>query len=279
MKNTPSPASESVRLQKFLAGAGKGSRREIERLISEGRVKVNGKPAELGMKVDGSEQILIDNRPVDIGRVMRQPVRVLVYHKPTGEVVTRHDPEGRQTVFDNLPEIRGGRWIAVGRLDINTSGLLLFTNHGELANRLMHPSREIEREYAVRVLGEVAPETLKALTEGVELDDGAARFDAIRDAGGEGANHWYHVILKEGRNREVRRLWESQGIMVSRLHRIRYGVVELARRIRQGEYAELPARPLRRLLDSCDLQDVELPGHNTAQRRTRPARKGPGSRR
>jgi 23S rRNA pseudouridine2605 synthase len=226
------------RLQKFLARAGLGSRRQIEDWVRQGRITVNGAPARLGLQVGGSDRIQIDGKPVRT-RVQHQPRRVLAYYKPVGEVTSRHDPDGRPTVFERLPPLRDGRWVAVGRLDLTTQGLLLLTSDGELANRLMHPSSQIEREYAVRVLGEVAPEKLRRLLEGVPLEDGLARFDEMREAGGEGVNHWYHVILREGRNREVRRLWESQGVTVSRLIRVRYGPVSLRRGLHPGGWDEL----------------------------------------
>lgn len=228
------------RLQKFLARAGLGSRRQIEDWVRQGRISVNGAPAQLGLQVGDADRIQIDGKPV-VARASRRPLRVLAYYKPVGEMTTRRDPEGRPTVFERLPWLRDGRWIAVGRLDLNTQGLLLLTDDGELANRLMHPSSQIEREYAARVLGEVAPETLDRLRAGVSLDDGLARFDDIREAGGEGANRWYHVILREGRNREVRRLWESQGVTVSRLIRVRYGPVALRRGLHPGRWDELDA--------------------------------------
>lgn len=245
------------KLQKVLARAGFGSRREIESWISEGRISVNGKLATLGDRVSASDVIRVDGHVVSKTRLEHSHrCRVLLYHKPVGEVTSRSDPEGRPSVFDNLPGLRNGRWIAVGRLDINTSGLLLFTNDGELANRLMHPSYTIEREYAVRVLGEVVPETLQQLREGVELDDGPARFNAIVDGGGEGANHWYHVTLDEGRNREVRRLWESQGVTVSRLIRVRYGPIAMPRRIRPGRWEELKGEELSLLRQSVGLEEA-----------------------
>jgi 23S rRNA pseudouridine2605 synthase len=238
------------RLQKFLARMGLGSRRQIEDWIRLGRITVNGAVAQLGLQVNGAEKIQIDDKPVQ-ARAFGQRRRVLAYYKPVGEMTSRHDPEGRPTIFEHLPPLRDSRWIAVGRLDLNTQGLLLLTNDGELANRLMHPSSQIEREYAVRVLGEVPPEMLKRLREGVPLDDGLARFDEIREAGGGGANHWYHVILREGRHREVRRLWESQGVTVSRLTRVRFGPVTLRRGLHPGHWDELDEARIGALLKAA----------------------------
>ena len=229
----------SEKLQKVLARAGKGSRREMEQYIQNGRVSVDGKVARLGDRVEANQLIRLDGHKVKVETEQERMCRVLVYHKPEGEMCTRKDPEGRRTVFDRLPPLESGRWIAVGRLDINTSGLLIFTNDGELANRMAHPSYEIEREYAVRVFGEVDKTKLKNLSKGVELEDGMAKFNTIKDMGGEGMNHWYHVTLNEGRNREVRRLWQSQEVQVSRLIRIRYGDLHLDKRLPQGGWTEL----------------------------------------
>lgn len=229
----------SEKLQKVLARAGKGSRREMETYISAGRVTVNGKPAFLGDRVEGNEQIKIDGHLVAVKALEEQMCRVLMYNKPEGEMCTRKDPEGRPTVFDRLPPLENGRWIAVGRLDINTSGMLLFTTDGELANRLMHPSQKVEREYAVRVFGEVNEAMRQTLLTGVKLEDGPARFQKITYQGGEGRNHWFHVVLSEGRNREVRRLWESQEVQVSRLIRVRYGDMEMKRQLPLGGWTEL----------------------------------------
>lgn len=242
----------AVRLQKFLAQAGLGSRRQIEGWIRAGRITVNGVAAKLGDQVSGGESIQIDGKPLRI-RASALKRRVLAYYKPAGEIVSRRDPEGRPTVFEHLPPLRDGRWIAVGRLDFNTQGLLLLTNDGELAKRLMHPSTEVEREYAVRVLGRVTPDILDRLKEGVELEDGTARFDDILDAGGTGAHHWYHVILREGRNREVRRLWESQGLMVSRLSRVRYGPIGLRRGLRPGHWDDLDETQIKLLLKAAGM--------------------------
>ena len=242
----------SERLQKFLANAGFGSRRQIEDWIRQNRIVVNGQPAQLGLSVSPTDRIEIDGKPVRIAP--RQPRRVLAYYKPVGQMTTRRDPEGRPTVFDRLPPVHDGRWIAVGRLDLNTQGLLLLTNDGELANRLMHPSSGIEREYAVRVVGEVTAEQLQRLLEGVTLDDGPARFDEMHEAGGEGVNHWYHVILREGRHREVRRLWESQGITVSRLIRVRYGPVVLRRGLHPGRWDELDETETAELMQAVNYE-------------------------
>ena len=241
------------RLQKVLAKAGLGSRRRMEEWIREGRVEVDGQRAELGQKVSDTQRIAVDGRRLHIKPTATSTPEVIVYHKPTGEICSRDDPEGRPTVFQNLPKPRQGRWIGVGRLDINTSGLLLLTTDGELANRLMHPSQEIEREYAVRLLGDVDMPMLERLVEGVELEDGKARFSAIEESGGSGANRWFHVILKEGRNREVRRLWESQGVKVSRLSRVRYGPVILERKLRKGKSRPLLAEEMKKLYQAAGL--------------------------
>lgn len=230
---------DSEKLQKVLARAGKGSRREMEAMISQGRVSVDGKTAFLGDRIDGSEQIRIDGHNVKLTAQAEDICRILMYNKPEGEMCTRKDPEGRATVFDRLPPLESGRWVAVGRLDINTSGMLLFTTDGELANRLMHPSQKVEREYAVRVFGEIDEAMLQRLRAGVKLEDGQARFQKITYRGGEGRNHWFHVVLSEGRNREVRRLWESQEVQVSRLIRVRYGDMEMQRQLPLGGWTEL----------------------------------------
>lgn len=243
----------SEKLQKVLARAGLGSRRQIEDWIRAGRITVNGEKAELGIRVTPAARISLDGQRVSL--YAHEPVkhRVLAYHKPEGEVCTRHDPEQRPTVFDHLPLLRNGRWIAVGRLDISTSGLLLLTTDGELAHRLMHPRSGLEREYAVRVLGEVTPDKLQRMQAGVEIEDGPARFNGIVDAGGQGANHWYHVLLKEGRNREVRRLWESQGVQVSRLIRVRFGPIDLGRRTRPGHWRELEPEEVAALMHAVSM--------------------------
>ncbi len=230
---------DSEKLQKVLARSGQGSRREIEAFISEGRVSIDGKAAYLGDRITGNEQIRIDGHQIKLSVKDEEICRVLMYNKPEGEMCTRKDPEGRPTVFDRLPPLESGRWVAVGRLDINTSGMLLFTTDGELANRLMHPSQKVEREYAVRVFGEVNEAMLQTLRTGVKLEDGLARFQKIEYRGGEGRNHWFHVTLSEGRNREVRRLWESQEVQVSRLIRVRYGDLEMHRQLPLGGWTEL----------------------------------------
>ncbi|WP_144206832.1 23S rRNA pseudouridine(2605) synthase RluB [Shewanella donghaensis] len=229
----------SEKLQKVLARAGHGSRREMEAWIAAGRISVDGEIASLGDRVEADAKIRIDGRAITIKTEDDIICRVLAYHKPEGEICSRKDPEGRTTVFERLPKIRDSRWVAVGRLDINTSGLLLFTSDGELANRLMHPSNEVDREYAVRTFGEVTESNVQQLRKGVTLEDGPANFDTIKPAGGEGLNKWWHVTLKEGRNREVRRLWESQEVQVSRLIRIRYGKVELPKSLPRGGWVEL----------------------------------------
>ncbi|KZN47424.1 23S rRNA pseudouridine(2605) synthase RluB [Pseudoalteromonas luteoviolacea] len=244
----------SEKLQKVLARAGVGSRREMEKYIESNRVSVDGKVAKLGDRVEENAVIRVDGHVVKIEQKEERICRVLMYHKPEGELCTRKDPEGRRTVFDRLPRLEGDRWIAIGRLDINTSGLLLFTNDGELANRLMHPKYEVEREYSARVFGEVSNQTLKTLTQGVELEDGPAKFLSIKPRGGEGINKWFNVTLTEGRNREVRRLWQSQDVEVSRLIRVRYGKLELNKRLPQGGWEELKLEDVNYLRKSVSLR-------------------------
>ena len=226
-------------LQKILANMGLGSRREMGRLIEQGVVSINGKIAKLGDRASLTDRIRVNGQLMRTHLQERPKTRILMYHKPVGEICTSTDPEGRKTVFDRLPRLKVGRWIMIGRLDINTSGLLIFTNDGELANQWMHPSSEIEREYAVRVLGEVTPLMLKQLREGVVLEDGTAHFKSVTYQGGEGANSWYHVVLTEGKNREVRRLWEAVGVKVSRLTRIRFGNLTLPRFLSRGRWQEV----------------------------------------
>jgi 23S rRNA pseudouridine2605 synthase len=240
------------KLQKILARAGYGSRRELERWIAAGRVRVNGQRATVGMRVAPRDVIQVDGKRLERRAFDRQGVRVLRYHKTVGELCSRRRDSDRPTVFDNLPVLKSGRWIAVGRLDLNSSGLMLFTNDGGLAHRLMHPSGNLVREYAVRVRGEVSAESLRRLRRGVRLDDGPARFETIVDKGGQGANHWYHVTLREGRNREVRRLWASQGAQVSRLTRVRYGPVKLPRKLPRGRWDELSKRQVAELMNAVN---------------------------
>lgn len=252
------PAGE--KLQKVLARLGLASRREIESWIGEGRVKVNGVVATLGQRVDGRDAIALDGRLLKREEITASVRRVLIYNKPDGEICTRDDPEGRPTVFERLPRPKEGRWINIGRLDINTTGLLLFTTDGELANRLMHPSYQMDREYAVRVRGEVTEEMLEKLKTGVMLEDGPARFTDIKEApGGEGFNHWYHCVVMEGRNREVRRLWESQGLVVSRLKRVRFGPVFLTSELTMGRWREMDQREVDILSAEVGLAPQALP--------------------
>ncbi|ATE59582.1 23S rRNA pseudouridine(2605) synthase RluB [Thauera sinica] len=262
-RNAPTVLAEPERLQKVLAQAGVASRREIEELVIAGRISVNGLPASLGQKIGPGDRVKLNGKLIPLRFAQRTP-RVLIYHKPEGEIVSRDDPEGRPTVFERLPVLRKGRWLAVGRLDFTTSGLLLFTNDGELANRLMHPRYELEREYAVRVLGELTEEQARSLTEGIQLEDGVARFNGLRDEGGEGANHWYRVTISEGRNREVRRMFESVGLTVSRLMRVRYGPVELPARLKRGMWMEMPEA------DACRLAGVPVPQRRPDERDKRP---------
>lgn len=244
----PEAAATSVKLQKALADAGLASRREIEAWIAAGRVQVNGEPAHLGQRVAPGDKVKVGGRLVNLRFAARLP-RVLIYHKPEGEIVSRDDPQGRPSVFNALPRLRGGRWIAIGRLDFNSCGLLLFTTDGALANRLMHPRYRLEREYAVRVLGDLDEAALKKLTEGIELEDGMARFIRLQPAGGEGANRWYRVTLEEGRNREVRRMFAAVGVTVSRLMRVRYGPIVLPASLKRGQCRELEPDEVKALLD------------------------------
>ncbi|MCL2523801.1 MAG: rRNA pseudouridine synthase [Betaproteobacteria bacterium] len=245
----PLVEAKPERLQKVLAQAGVGSRREMEEWIIAGKVSVNGETATIGQSVVPTDKVKIGGRLINIRFTgSARPPRVLLYHKPEGEIVSRDDPDGRPSVFAALPRLRGGRWIAVGRLDFNTSGLLLFTTSGDLANRLMHPSAELVREYAVRVLGELTPEAQRQLCEGIELEDGPAAFTRLVDAGGEGANRWYRVSLFEGRNREVRRMFEAVGCTVSRLMRVRYGPFALPPQLKRGRARELAEDEVKALL-------------------------------
>ncbi|TVU68186.1 MULTISPECIES: 23S rRNA pseudouridine(2605) synthase RluB [Cobetia] len=250
---------EDEKVQKVLARSGLGSRREMEAAISAGRVKVNGKVAQLGDRIGPNHQVSLDDRPQNLKGAEESARRVIMYNKPEGELCTRKDPEGRRTVFERLPRLKGERWIAIGRLDINTSGLLLFTTDGELANRLMHPSTQVEREYAVRVMGEVKREHVVNMVSGVMLEDGPARFTDVQEFGGEGINSWFHVVIMEGRNREVRRLWDSQGLTVSRLKRVRYGTIFLDKRARAGEWVELEQSEIDELSTLSGLEHRKAP--------------------
>jgi len=252
------------KLQKVLARTGVGSRREMESWIEAGRVTVNGKVARLGDRVDDRARLAVDGKPLE--RSPASETRCILYHKPVGEVCTRDDPQGRRTVFQRLPRLKSGRWISIGRLDYNTSGLLLFTTDGELANALMHPSANIEREYMVRVMGEVDEAILQRLIDGVMLDDGMARFTDIQDGGGDGINHWYYVVLMEGRNREVRRLWESQGLTVSRLKRVRYGEVFIPSRVKQGQWVELDPKEIKSLYRMAELPMKDMRRGSASER-------------
>ena len=261
---------DTVKLHKVLADVGMGSRREMEDLIVQGRVSVNSMPAHIGQRVGPTDQVRINGKPVH-RKIHTKPPRVILYHKPAGEIVSQSDPEGRPTVFDRLPKARQGRWIAVGRLDFNTEGLLLFTTSGELANRLMHPRYGVEREYAVRILGELSNEQQTELKSGIQLDDGQARFLRLSAGGGEGANRWYHVALTEGKNREVRRMFEATGHTVSRLLRTRYGIFLLPPRLRRGKWEEVPAEGITQLMKAAGLkvpqggQDKGRSGHGHRQ--------------
>ena len=279
---------QGEKLQKILAGAGLGSRREMERWISNGRIMVNGSTATLGDRATSRDTISVDGRPVNLESYTSGIRRVIAYNKPEGEICSRSDKEGRPTVFDKLPRLKGERWIAIGRLDLNTSGLLLFTTDGELASRLMHPSHTVEREYAVRVMGDVTKDKVENLFNGVELEDGTARFTDIVDSGGTGINHWFHVCILEGRNREVRRLWESQGLTVSRLKRVRFGSLIIPDHLRQGQFQELLKVDIDALADLVDLpaapaylkkpQERVQKNEVKARKRPGPARKQPKTR-
>lgn len=258
------PDNSTERLQKVLARAGLGSRRTIETWIEAGRIHINDHLATLGECISVTDEIRLDGRKLTLRALTTPERKIICYHKQIGEVSTRSDPEGRPTVFDNLPVLKHGRWISIGRLDTNTAGLLLFTTDGELAHRLMHPKYQLEREYAVRILGEVEDIKLKNMLAGVELEDGMAQFKQVIEAGGSGANHWYHVIITEGRKREVRRLWESQGVTVSRLMRIRFGPVLMPRGLRAGHHVELDEATAQILLEQVGLIEPKPPAKRTA---------------
>jgi 23S rRNA pseudouridine2605 synthase len=264
-------------LHKALADAGIGSRREMEAWIAEGRVTVNGETAQIGQRVTPRDVIKVSGRRVYLRPQDEKRIRVLLYHKQEGEIVSRDDPKGRATVFEQLPKIRGAKWVSVGRLDFNTEGLMIFTTSGELANRLMHPRFEVEREYAVRVLGELTPDMQRQLLEGVELEDGVAQVENLLEAGGEGANRWWRVVIKEGRYREVRRLFDAVGVKVSRLIRTRYGQVALPPQLKRGQKQELDEAEVKRLLRWAGISVPDSrprpPGRN-APRKPAPGKSG-----
>src|SRR5471032_126425 len=262
---------DAPKLHKVLAEAGLGSRRDMEELIVAGRVSVNGEPAHIGQRIMPTDQVRINGKPVK-RKLASKPPRILLYHKPTGEIVSHADPEGRPSVFDNLPPMKTAKWLAVGRLDFNTEGLLLLTTSGDLANRFMHPRYSVEREYAVRVVGELSEGMRQKLLHGVELEDGPANFLRIRDGGGEGTNHWYHVALAEGRNREVRRMFEAAGLMVSRLIRTRHGPIALPKGLKRGRWEELEDNQVRALMASVGLK---APAEERGSRNSAPERKQP----
>jgi len=264
---------QGEKLQKVLAQAGFGSRRTMEEWIAAGRVSVNGEPATLGMRVVAGDLVKAERRTIRVGE-REHAIRVLLYHKPEGEIVSRDDPEKRASVFDKLPRLRGQKWIAVGRLDFNTSGLLIFTTSGELANCLMHPRFEVEREYAVRVQGTMTEAQMnQALKQGVELEDGPVKFEKLEDEGGEGFNHWYRVMLREGRNRVVRRTFDALGLPVSRLMRVRFGIINLPPRLKRGMTAELGEGEVAQVLDWAGIAaDSDVSQQNPpALRKTDPA--------
>ena len=253
------------RIQKALARQGLGSRRGIETMIERGEIQLNGEIAKIGDQVEPGDVVIHGSRKIIIRDVNEKLPRVLMYHKPEGEVCSRSDPEGRPTIFENLPGLKHSRWVAVGRLDLNTSGLILVTDNGELANRLMHPSHQIQREYAVRVLGDASNEVIKKLTHGVKLDDGMARFEEVVKSGGQGANQWYHVVLVEGRNREVRRMWEAVDLKVSRLMRVRYGNAILTKSQRPGQTRELTDKKIIELAALVGLE-YDLADYNQTEK-------------
>ena len=271
------PQPETPKLHKILAQAGLGSRLEMEQLITEGRISVNNEPAHIGQRIQYGDQIKVNGKPIRV-RIDAPPPRVIAYHKPTGEVVTHDDPQNRPTVFRKLPKLFQGKWQSVGRLDLNTEGLLLFTNSGELANQLMHPRFGLEREYAVRVLGALSNEEKQRLLDGVQLDDGMAQFGSIEDGGGEGSNCWYRVTISEGRNREVRRMFEAVGHAVSRLIRIRYGAMLLPRGLKRGAALELDTRDIQALMRAAGARAPQPPAQRGAGARGQPDRRGGGGR-
>ncbi|NPA72834.1 MAG: pseudouridine synthase [Gammaproteobacteria bacterium] len=259
--------SKSEKLQKILARAGFGSRRSVEPMIAEGKVKVNGRVAKLGERATPEDVIMVNDRTIKESRLEKQPTKVILYNKPEGRICTRNDEKGRATIFEELPRIFNGRWISIGRLDLNTSGLMILTNNGELANRMMHPSYEMEREYTVRVFGAVSEETIKLMLKGVQLEDGLARFTRIQkmQSADEGQNNWFRVTLKQGKYREVRRIWESQGHPVSRLHRVRYGIFTIPKNLRKSKTEELGWKQINQLLKSVDMPEEARPDMRSQQ--------------
>lgn len=263
----------SIKLQKALADAGLGSRRDMEEWIAQGRVSINGVAAVIGARVTSKDIIKVSGRRIYLRPAAEKRIRVLMYHKPEGEIVSHDDPEGRASVFEKLPRIRGAKWLAVGRLDLNTEGLLLFTTGGELANRLTHPRFEVEREYAIRILGDLTPDLCTRLLQGVELEDGVARFESLVEAGGEGANRWWKGVVKEGRNREVRRLVEAVGLKVSRLIRTRFGPFSLPPQLKRGQIRELDDSAMAQLLAWAGLPTPARAARARGAQPGRPVRK------
>ncbi len=263
-KRVLAPMAETPKLHKVLAQAGMGSRLEMEQLILEGRITVNNEPAHIGQRVQMGDHVKVNGKPIRF-RIEAPPPRVIAYHKPVGEVVTHDDPQNRPTVFRRLPKLYQGKWQSVGRLDLNTEGLLLFTSSGELANNLMHPRFGLEREYAVRVLGALNKDEKQRLLDGVKLDDGAAQFGSIEEGGGEGSNCWYRVTISEGRNREVRRMFEAVGHAVSRLIRIRYGAMVLPRGLKRGAWMELDEGDIKSLMKVAGNRDSRESADETCQ--------------
>lgn len=268
-------ADDAPKLHKVLADAGIGSRRDMEEMIIAGRVSVNGEPAHTGQRVAATDQVRVNGKLL-YRKVMQRPPRVMLYHKPAGEIVSQEDPEGRPTVFASIPALKGGRWVAIGRLDFNTEGLLIFTNSGDLANRMMHPRYGMEREYAVRVLGELTQEQQQSLLTGIQLEDGPANFLALEEAGGDGANRWYRVVINEGRNREVRRMFEAVGLTVSRLIRTRFGGVLLPSMLKRGRWVELEPEEVAVLLEKSGMPMKKL--GNEQKNRGRGRAQGEGGR-
>ena len=249
----PEPVKKKERVQKVLANLGVGSRRSIEELIRQSKITINQKTAELGQLIYGDEVIHINGRRIHIKKKDVFQTRLIIYHKPEGEIVSHSDPKHQLNVFQNLPKIKNGKWISIGRLDINTSGLLLITNDGNLANHMMHPSKQIDREYSVRILGEVTEMIIKNIKAGINLEDGIAHVDEFEHAGGEGANQWYKMILREGKNREIRRIIESQNLQVSRLIRTRYGPIQLPTYLKRGKFKELEKKDIDKIMKSLEI--------------------------